>query len=227
MFEGCTLKSECAIVSFGRAWNNTPSVAFLNTLVDYSEGEFSFTDGSKIERWTKELMNANAWPRFGEYNTHMSDGTVLTPANNKVTFVDPKSGNATQDIETVLTAEQAATYTMEYTLGEWAASAKADATQAVADAKAIDADATYLIEDEGAFVAIVKGSALTEDYLGMTIRQANTRGGFGKAVVYNPDGTAIESTQQSADSLQKVVRNGQLLIIRNGQEYNSIGQIVK
>ncbi|MBR0309502.1 MAG: hypothetical protein IJQ97_01335 [Paludibacteraceae bacterium] len=227
VFEGCTLKSECAIVSFGRAWNNTPSVAFLNTLVDYSEGEFSFTDGSKIERWTKELMNANAWPRFGEYNTHMSDGTVLTPANNKVTFVDPKSGNATQDIETVLTAEQAATYTMEYTLGEWAASAKADATQAVADAKAIDADATYLIEDEGAFVAIVKGSALTEDYLGMTIRQANTRGGFGKAVVYNPDGTAVECTQQSADSLQKVVRNGQLLIIRNGQEYNSIGQIVK
>ena len=67
VFEGCTIKSECPVVSFGRAWNNTPQTAFLNTLVDYSAGAFSFSDGDKIQRWTKELMNKGAWPQFVEY----------------------------------------------------------------------------------------------------------------------------------------------------------------
>lgn len=229
VFEGCTLMSECPVVSFGRAWNNTPQVAFLNTLVDYSAGEFSFTDGSKIERWTKELMNANAWPKFGEYNTHLANGTVLTPASNEVTFVDTKSGNATQNIETVLTAEQAAAYTMEYTLGEWAATATSEATQAVANPAEIDADATYLVEDNSAFVAILKGSELAADHIGKTIRLANGRGGFGEAVVYDPAATVIEVVggQQSAVSVQKVIRNGKMIIIRNGYEYNSVGQIIK
>ena len=132
VFEGCTVKSECPVVSFGRAWNNTPSVAFLNTIVDYSAGNFGF-ESSDIQRWTKKLMNANAWPVFGEYNTHLADGTVLTPATNVVTFLDEKSGNATKDIETVLSADQAAAYTMENTLGAWASTAAEDATQAVCD----------------------------------------------------------------------------------------------
>ena len=229
VFESCTLMSECPVISFGRAWNNTPQVAFLNTLVDYSAGEFSFTDGSKIERWTKELMNANAWPKFGEYNTYLADGTVLTPASNEVTFVDPKSGNATQNIQTVLTVDQAAAFTMEYTLGEWAATAAQDAAQAVANPKAIDADATYLVEDNGAFVALLKGSELTDAYLGKTIRQANGRGGFGEAVVNDPTSAVIENAdgQQSAVSVQKVIRNGKMIIIRGGVEYNSLGQTIQ
>ena len=229
VFEGCTVKSECPVVSFGRAWNNKPQVAFLNTLVDYSAGEFSFTDGSKIERWTKELMNANAWPQFGEYNTHLANGTVLTPESNEVTFVDPKSGNATQNIQTVLTADQAAAFTMEYTLGEWAAAAVQDAAQAVANPKAIDVDATYLVEDNSAFVAILKGSQLAADHIGKTIRQANGRGGFGEDVVYDPAATVIEVVdgQQSVVSVQKVIRNGQLVIIRGGVEYNTIGQTIQ
>ena len=229
VFEGCTVKSECPVVSFGRAWNNKPQVAFLNTLVDYSAGEFSFTDGSKIERWTKELMNANAWPQFGEYNTHLANGTVLTPESNEVTFVDPKSSNATQNIQTVLTADQAAAFTMEYTLGEWAAAAVQDAAQAVANPKAIDADATYLVEDNSAFVAILKGSQLAADHIGKTIRQANGRGGFGEAVVYDPAAKVIEVVdgQQSVVSVQKVIRNGQLVIIRGGVEYNTIGQTIQ
>ena len=229
VFEGCTVKSECPVVSFGRAWNNKPQVAFLNTMVDYSAGEFSFTDGSKIERWTKELMNANAWPQFGEYNTHLANGTVLTPESNEVTFVDPKSGNATQNIQTVLTADQAAAFTIEYTLGEWAAAAVQDAAQAVANPKAIDANATYLVEDNSAFVAILKGSQLAADHIGKTIRQANGRGGFGEAVVYDPAAKVIEVVdgQQSVVSVQKVIRNGQLVIIRGGVEYNTIGQTIQ
>ena len=229
VFEGCTVKSECPTVSFGRAWNNTPSVAFLNTLVDYSAGEFGF-ESSDIQRWTKKLMNANAWPQFGEFNTHLADGTVLTPATNVVTFVDEKSGNATKDIETVLSAEKAATYTMEYTLGEWGATAVADAKQAVCDLENIEDEAIYLVEMPNGNAILYSGAALKEEIFpedaGETVRKANARGGFGKKAGEDPH-EAIDNTSAESVKVQKIIRNGQLIIIQNGVEYNAQGVIIK
>lgn len=233
VFEGCTIKSECPIVSFGRAWNNTPQTAFLNTLVDYSAGQFSFSDGDKIQRWTKELMNKGAWPMFLEYNTHLADGTVLTPASNEVTFIDPKDNNATTTYETVISAEGAAFRTMEETLGEWAATAKAEAEQAVCEEQwaDIEADAIYLAEANGAFVMLVKGSEVMDklavyDGVEYTLRKANTRGGFGlKADEEQKQG--VESIQQSAVSIQKIMRDGQVIIVRDGKEFNVLGTELK
>lgn len=227
VFESCTVKSECPTVSMGRAWNNTPSVAFLNTTVDYSAGEFGFSDGNKIERWTKELMNANAWPQFGEYNTHLVDGTVLTPASNVVTFVDTKSGNATKDIETVLSVEQAAAYTMEYTLGAWAAFAKADARQEVVEnLDNIDPNGIYLIEckETKTLYNIVKGIENWPEGCEYTIRKANGRGGFGLKAGENPK-EGIENTAASNAKTQavKTMKDGQIVIVRDGKAYNMLG----
>ncbi len=225
VFEGCTVKSECATVSMGRAWNNTPSVAFLNTLVDYSAGQFAF-ESSDIQRWTKKLMNANAWPRFGEFNTHLADGTVLTPASNVVTFVDEKSGNATQDIETILTADQAATYTMESTLGAWAEAAKADAKQAVA--LPIAEDGIYLVENPDGNCFITTGEILNMADLipDATIRRANARGGFGWKAGEEPQG--VENTASvSNEQVKKMIRDGKVVIVRGEKEYSVFGQTVK
>ncbi len=228
VFEGCTVKSECPVVSMGRAWNNTPSVSFLNTLVDYSAGQFGFESGD-IQRWTKKLMNPNAWPQFGEYNTHLADGTVLTPASNVVTFLDEKSGNATQDIETVLSAENAAARTMEWTLGSWAATAAADATQAVCELQwsDLEADAIYLAEANGEFVMLVKGSEVMDklavyDGVTYTLRKANARGGFGLKAGEEPH-EGITNTEVSNDQVKKIVRNGQVVIVRDNKEYNVLG----
>lgn len=229
VFEGCTVKSECATVSMGRAWNNTPSVAFLNTLVDYSAGQFAF-ESSDIQRWTKKLMNANAWPRFGEYNTHLADGTVLTPASNVVTFVDEKSGNATQDIETILTADQAAVYTMEYTLGSWATTAANDAKQAVCDLENIEDDGIYLVETPED-CRIVNGSTLKEILEGVIpissiFRKANARGGFGWKAGEEPQG--VENTASvSNEQVKKMIRDGKVVIVRGEKEYSVFGQTVK
>ena len=227
VFEGCTVKSECPTVSMGRAWNNKPSVAFLNTLVDYSAGEFGFSDGNKIERWTKELMNANAWPQFGEYNTHLEDGTVLTPASNVVTFVDNKSGNKTQDIETVLSAEAAAAYTMEYTLGTWAETAKNDATQAVCDMENIEDDAIYLVEALNGHAELMTGAQLKEEVFpedaGITVRKANARGGFGYKAGEEPKDQAIDHTDACNCKVEKIIRDGQVIIVRDGREFNTLG----
>jgi len=124
VFESCTVMSECPVVSLGRAWRYSPRVVFMNTLADYGAGAFSFEDGAGTQRWTKNLMNRDAWPFFGEYNTHLADGTVLTPETNDVTFVDTNSGNTTQTLPTVITDSEAAKWTMDYVLGAWAEEAR-------------------------------------------------------------------------------------------------------
>jgi len=226
VFEGCTVKSECPVVSMGRAWNNTPKCAFLNTLVDYSAGEFSFESGD-IQRWTKKLMNPNAWPVFGEYNTHLADGTVLTPASNVVTFVDEKSGNATQNIETVLSADQAAAYTMENTLGAWASTAAEDATQAIVDLNNIDPDAIYMIENPNGYCEVLVGSQVGNSWSDWNeedlLRKANGRGGFGPAECPRNPKQGIEHTNAENGKVQKFFRDGQLIIVRDNKEYNVLG----
>ena len=227
VFEGCTIKSECPTVSLGRAWNNTPQTAFLNTLVDFSAGEFSFSDGNKIQRWTKELMNKGAWPQFVEYNTHLADGTVLTPESNQVTFIDTKDGNKTSTLETVISAEGAAFRTMEETLGEWSATAANDAKQAECEKEwsKLDPDAVYLAECEGEFVMLLKGSAIDQlmvyDGKTYTLRKANGRGGFGLKVDEKPEG--IDNVQRDKVQSTKVIKDGQLIIIRDGKSYNAQG----
>ncbi len=222
VFEGCTVQSKCAAVSLGRAWNNTPKAAFLNTLVDYSEGEFAF-ESNGIQRWTKELMSETTlWPVFGEYNTHLADGTVLTPTTNVVTFNQKAPKTGTQDQETVLSAEQAATYPMEYTLGNWAETAKADATQAVA--LPVAEDGIYLVENPDGNCFITTGEILNMADLipGATIRRANARGGFGLKAGEKPQGVENTKTAEAVKAV-KVIRNGQVVIVRDGKEFNVLG----
>ena len=256
VFESCTVKSECPVVSFGRAWNGKPSVAFLNTLVDYSAGQFDFSDGSKIQRWTKELMNDKCWPAFGEYNTHLADGTVLTPASNVVTFNNnPKYGTETQSIETVLTAEEAATYTMEYTLGEWAATARTDASQlrknvmfdeqtrtlswnptevgvymvCVSGVPFITTETSFVLPDVDEVIAAfhaMYGDEL-EPIGGYYVRFANGRGGFGPIVYAGDNPENIENTSVDGAKAVKVIRDGQVIIVRGEKEYSIFGQEVK
>lgn len=62
--------------------------------------------------------------------------------------------------------------------------AAAIAAQVKANPAKIDAEAVYLVEDNGVFVAILKGAQLTAEHKGKTLRQANRRGGFGNAAKY-------------------------------------------
>ena len=220
VFEGCTIKSECPVVSFGRAWGDDARTYFLNSLVDYSAGEFSFT-GSGVQRWTITGMNGNP-KEYGEYNTHLADGTVLTPTSNVVTF----NKDSEVSMETVLSADRAAGLTMEYTLGEWSTTAKADATQAVCDLNNIDPAGIYLVEALNGNAEILVGAALMEEVFpedsGITVRKANARGGFGKPAGDEPQG--IEDINANANAkVVKIFRDGQVIILRDGKEFNIIG----
>ena len=225
VFEGCTLMSECPTVSLGRAWNNKPQCVFLNTLVDYSAGNFGFTKSGQIERWTKELMNKGAWPVFGEYNTHLADGTILTPSTNVVTFIDKKDNNVTQDLQTVLDATEIAQYSYANFFGSW--DPAAIAAQAECDLDNIDADGIYLVENDGQ-CEMLKGSNLNVNNLAATatVRKANARGGFGVKAGPGAPAAIEEVLDKAAEKdVHKLIHNGQLIIIRDGKAYNALGQL--
>lgn len=237
VFEHCTIKygenieGEKPIASLGRSWNNKPKTVFLNTFLSDENGELILSkDASaqkdKVARWTLGAMNA--LPEFfGEYNSVDKNGNVVSPASNDVTFV---LGSNEKQMETILTADQAATYTMEYTLGTWAETAKADATQAVCDLENIEDDAVYLVEAPNGNAELMLGSKLKGEVFpeesGITVRKANARGGFGLKAGEEPQG--VENTKAAeAKKAVKVFRDGQVVILRDGREFNVLGAELK
>ena len=166
VFNGCTIETESKTFNFGRSWG-TAKTAFLNTTIN--SGKLAAT------RWTVAGMNS-APVSYKEYNTVDKSGNGMnTPASNIIEFTH-STGNNT--METVLSAEEAQEYALDKFFSDWAPAAIA--AQETVDTENLDPEAVYLVENNGAFVALVKGSALSA-YTQGTIRKANARGGFGAA----------------------------------------------
>ena len=117
--------------------------------------------------------------------------------------------------------------TIANTLGEWGATAVADATQAKVDLNNIDPDGIYLIENPSGYYEVTIGAWLGTDWSLWgeedLLRKANARGGFGPAVCPRNPKEAIDNTAAEAVKTQKIVREGQLIIVRDGKEYNVLG----
>lgn len=169
VFNGCTIdgvESQAGRWHLGRGWKHSPAGTWLNTTCRIAPSKQGYTH-----------MNAGLKVRFHEYNTHAEDGTVINGHNLN-------GLNYAADSDPVY-LDGAGIYTYEnVVLGSDHWDAAAIAAQVTANPAAIDADAAYLVEDNGTFVAVVKGAQLTVEHRGKTIRQANSRGGFGEAVVY-------------------------------------------
>ena len=121
VFNNCVVENNADKYNLGRAWSNNPVCVYLNT---------TLLDPGKLldTRWNPSGINCD-YSVAGEYGTKNAEGTDITPASNVVTFT---KNNTT--LETILNAEQAATYTMEYVLGDWAATAKQEIKQLEAPA---------------------------------------------------------------------------------------------
>lgn len=169
VFHNCTIDgvaSQAGRWHLGRGWRHSPAGTWLNTTCLIMPSKQGYTH-----------MNAGLKVRFHEYNTHTADGTVITGHNinglNYAADSDP------------IYLDNADIYTYEnVVLGSDHWDAAAIAVQITPNPAKIDADAAYLVEDNSTFIAILKGSQLTAEHKGKTIRQANSRGGFGNAVVY-------------------------------------------
>ncbi|MBQ6790314.1 MAG: hypothetical protein IJP76_02540 [Paludibacteraceae bacterium] len=231
VFDACTVQSENPVLSLGRAWANTPTALFLNTTVDYSAGQFAFADEQgTVQRWTKSLLSAGAWPRFGEFNTRLEDEQLITPESNLVTFVDPFSDNATQELETVISEEQAAAFTIGFTLGEWAATAEEEVLQV--ELRCDDGEwsgapegTAFLIKKDGV-LSIAAELPEWKGEEGLIVRAANKRGGFGAPAVYISHEGIDQITNDQLPMTNKVFINGVLYIERNNHLYDAAGRRV-
>ena len=208
VFNNCVVENNADKYTLGRAWSDNPVCVYLNT---------TLLDPDKLEstRWNLSGINCD-YSVAGEYGTKNAAGEDITPASNKVTF---KKANT--ELETILTAEQAGTYTMEYVLGDWAATAKQQTKQLeVSEAyyadgnlnwKAVDGATAYLVEKNGEFVAITTDATLAvtidAEKDALTVRAANSRGGFGPAVQASFTGTGIHAINAAMERGEQVVYN--------------------
>ncbi len=104
VFDGCQvvdLAEGKGDWNFGRTWQNQPICIWLNTTLDENAEKTLVSS-----RWTQKGMNNKDPKIFGEYGTKNVNGKDITPASNIIT-----SFGGT--FETILTAEQAATYTYD------------------------------------------------------------------------------------------------------------------
>lgn len=200
VFNNCVVENGGSTYYYGRAWSSTadfgdPVCVFLNTTLK--------DNGSKLAstRWLLSGLNTD-YAVAGEYGTKNADGTDITPASNNVTFTKKNT-----TLNTILTAEQAAVYTIEYTLGDWAETAVADATQAEVSNVVLNGNTltwegssdAYLIEKNGEFVALTSETSYTvEDGETYTVRAANGRGGFGEAVENTAAALILTTTENMA-----------------------------
>jgi hypothetical protein len=260
VFESCRVKyaediqGTKPVMSLGRSWNNAPKCVFLNTILDDSNGELIMTkDASqqkdKIARWTLGAMNKLP-EKFGEFNSVDNAGNVVSPTSNEVTFV---LGNEEKPMETILSANDAATYTMGYTLGAWANTAAADATQIRKNVFFNDGVLSWNASEVGLYLVYIHSvpycfttetsidvtkvdlsyiKDLYEYYFGNRdleytadyyVRFINARGGFGPAVRPGDNPEAIDHTVAETQKVQKIFRDGQVVIVRDGKAYNMLG----
>lgn len=181
VFNNCTINSLAEKFNFGRAWNNDPRCAYLNTTLLQPEKLNS-------NRWTLGGMNVVA-DKFVEYNSMDANGKVISPESLVLKFTKDSNSN---EYETILTAEQAEGYTLDKVFTDWTPGEsakqkelgllKADGTSLTWDA--VDGATAYAVFHNGEFVSMTATPSYTinegsaDEY---TVRAANECGGFGKA----------------------------------------------
>jgi len=169
VFNRCTIDGVAGQAGrwhLGRGWQHSPAGTWLNTTCKLAPSPQGYTH-----------MNAGLRVRFHEFNTRMEDGTLITGHNLNGLNYAADSDPVYPDNTGIYTYDNVVKGSDNWDAAAIAAQAKANPTK-------IDADAAYLVEDKGAYVAILKGAQLTAEHKGMTIRQANGRGGFGEAVEF-------------------------------------------
>lgn len=116
VMDHCYIKCETPDVTYymGRPWGPaTPRASWLNTIVDK---ETITNDKHGYNGWAD--MGSKGWPaRFAEYNTQLTDGTILNLENRRNSYTD-KDGNIHPN-NPILTSEEAHAITRDKVLHGW------------------------------------------------------------------------------------------------------------
>lgn len=220
VFSGCTIDSKAEKFNYGRAWNNTPRCAYINTTLLQPER-------LNENRWTLGGMNVPA-DKFVEYNTMDQSGKVISPASLVCTFTKDSKKNT---YETILTAEQAEEYSLETISKSWnwypatyTAQKSMDVLKADGNKltwNAVDGALAYAVFRNGEFVGMTTSASydITEGNASeYSVRAANECGGFG------PGSTTATGISDSVVAGGDVVRTSYYNVqgARVGSSYKGI-----
>ena len=238
VFSNCKIENNAEKYNYGRAWNNEPRCAYINTTVN---------DNKLVaNRWTLKGMNEHPAKAFYEYNTMDTNGNVVSPATWVVTFTAAKSDQTNPNFETILSDEQAAAFTIDNVFPAWepdVLAAQMETTATIEDNTitwtAVEDATGYAIYCDGELLDIVAADVtsyvLEQRAPGMeeasspvyTIRVANVMGGLGEPTeVTVADGIESPKAQSSTLNAQsyytldgRLVKNpGKGIYIVNGKK---------
>ena len=235
IFKDCTIENKAKAFSLGRSWNNITRLTWLNTTINQKDEILN--DDKKYAYFTINAMGDAIADKFRLDVLKDAEGNVFSPAEKKVIF---KNSGATQqkaEENIILTAEEAATYTLDAVFGDWKPEAKA--AQATATATTLKdgklswtGDAKmYLVAKDGKFYTLTTENSLTvnDNKASFTVRAANDMGGFGtangtvstginstmateataiKTAIFAADGTQLSNLQKGINIIVKTFKDG-------------------
>lgn len=197
VFLDCSVESACKDFTFARSWGGDSKAQYIRTKI--------LDNSLNASRWTVGGMNIAAY-KFKEFGTMDKDGNITTPASNVVNFTH-SSGN--KEYETVLSAVEAAGYTVENIYGTWAPDKKC--------AQVTDVTQGTVFLADGKITTVCPASG--------KVRVANERGGFGPEI--DLGSTAITAIEAGAAGKHgKYIKDGAVVITSNGKTFNLAGQIM-
>ena len=196
----CEIENLGKSFNFGRAWGGVPRLAYINTTLNQPD-EISAT------RFTAAGMNVAA-NKFVEFNSVDKDGNVVSPATNIVKFT---KDNAVNEMETILTAAQAAEYSLDKVFTDW--TPDEDAKQInVLNAHTVGKYSlvwndvpealAYAIFKDGKLLAMTSLSSyydMNADFANgkYYVRAANAMGGLGASAAVNGTATGIDQLRNT------------------------------
>ena len=203
VFSGCTIDSKAERFNYGRAWNDRPRCAYINTTLLQPER-------LNANRWTLGGMNVVA-DKFVEYNTMDADGKVVSPESWVLTFT---KGDKSNTYETILSDEEAAEYDIDnvfktWTPDEYAAQKQMGALRVEGSTlswDAVDGAKAYAVFFNGQFIGMQTETSITTtaevlnpSFEGYSVRAANEHGGFGEAA--SVTSTGITNAEAEGDGI--------------------------
>lgn len=218
--EGATLVTNGSY-NLGRPWQHEPRANFLHTTM-------------------KVLPAAAGWTSMNTLPTHFYEYDSRDGKNAVVDLSGRKnSPTSTNSYTPVLTAEEAAAFTVRNVLGgtdAWDAAALAAQVAAPANVTlnstviawdAVEDAKLYVVLKDGKFLAQTTATTYSLTESGQyTVKAANRFGGLGAAsasVIYKSTATSMENAEDHVQCT-KIMKDGQLLILRDGKTYTIIGK---